>query len=96
MKNLINSCLINSCLPIPAPHRHESQIKGQRLYTYIALLEVQLAVLVCGMLYNYLPDRATPPILGVKIPGSCQHTHTGWHLTCLPASAMALLVLIYT
>ena len=44
---------------------------------------------------HYLPGRATPPKLGVKIPGSHQHTHAGWGLTCLPSNAMALLVLIY-
>ena len=48
------------------------------------------------MLYNYLPSRTTPPNLGVKIPGSSQHTHAGWCLTCLSHSAMGLLVLIYT
>ena len=64
------------------------------LYTYIALLEIQ--VLICRMLYNYLPSRATPPNLDVKIPGSSQHTHTGWCLTSLPLSVMALPVLIYT
>ena len=45
---------------------------------------------------HYLPSRATPPNLGVKIPGSHQHTHAGWGLTCLPSNAMALPVLIYT
>ena len=43
---------------------------------------------------HYLPGRATPPKLGVKIPGSCQHTNACWGLTCLPSNAMALPVLI--
>ena len=43
-----------------------------------------------------LPGRATPPNLGVKIPGSHQHTHAGWGLTCLLSNSMALPVLIYT
>ena len=42
-----------------------------------------------------LPPQPTPSNLGVKIPGSSQHTHAGWCLTCLPHSAMAILVLIY-
>ena len=45
---------------------------------------------------HYLPSRATPPNLGMKSPGSHQHTHAGWGLTSLPSNAMALLVLIYT
>ena len=45
---------------------------------------------------HYLPGRATPPNLGVKIQGSCKHTHAGWGMTCLPSNAMALPVLMYT
>ena len=55
-----------------------------------------MQVLICRMLYNYLPGRATPPNLGVNIPGSSQHTYAGLCLTSLSHSVMGLSVLIYT
>ena len=66
-----------------------------KMHTYIEPLGVP-GCLIWQNALHYLPSRATLPNLGVKIPGSHQHTQAGWGLTCLPSNAMALLVLNYT
>ena len=57
---------ISSSLPFKGQdaHLHSSAGSTQPIYLQNAL--------------HYLPSRATPANLGVKIPGSCQHTHAGW------------------
>ena len=42
---------------------------------------------------HYLPGRATPPNLGLKIPEAANIPMQGGALTCLPSNAMALPVL---
>ena len=70
------------------------KVKGKVSHLYSTAGSTRLTYLWNTL--HYLPGRATPPNLGVKIPGSHQHTHAGWGLTCLPSNAMALPVLIYT
>ena len=67
------------------------------MHTYITPLEVQfLPVSYQWNASHYLPSRAIPANLGVKIPGSYQHTHAGFGLTCLSSNAKKLPVFIYT
>ena len=70
--------------------------KGKGAHLYSATRNTVLPVSYQLNASHYLPSRATAPSLGVKIPGSCQHTHAGLGLTCLPSNAMALPVLIYS
>ena len=64
------------CLPVEIMLVSISFKVKIKLHTYIAPPEV-CGHLICGTLH-YLPSRATPPNLGVKIPGSHLHTHAGW------------------
>ena len=77
----------------PPKHR---KVKGKDAHLYSTTRSTVSPVSYQWNASHYLPSGATPPNLGVKIPGSCQHTHAGWGLTCLPSNAMALPVLIYT
>ena len=50
--------------------------KGKVAHLYSTAGSMWLSYLQNAL--HYLPGRATPPNLGVKIPGSHQHTHAGW------------------
>ena len=96
IKYITYLCLSSRPINILFTHISLKSLKGKGKVSHLYSAAGSMRLTYLWNALHYLPSRATPPNLGVKIPGSHQHTHAGWGLTCLPSNAMALLVLIYT